>query len=436
MKKRTTKLSALLLAFVMLFALCIPAGAAQTDPNEANDIVFAKTEVTLNGEKEAVCTAETNLGDLITDAMLWQTKQLGRTADIAIITGGSIHAGIPKGDITKKDISTVLSSDSTLYLLKLTGAELLEALESATFSAPKPSALFPQVAGISFTINTAAPFLSKETYPNSTAQKPSAIQRMLIQNVSGQAFSKTATYSIVTDYSLAAGGESYIPFANASVSESLGVSLDDVVVNYIATGLKGVVAAIPYKDAGERIRTYAYSDVLATDWFAMAVNHVTFSGLMNGVGGAFSPNTNLNRAMMVTTLYRMAGSPTVAIKNPFSDIPQDSWYTAPVLWAYEVGITNGTSNTTYSPMKSLTREELATFLYRFADYESLDPIVVEGGHLSAFTDKNKISSYAKKAMDWAVEGGLISGMTATTLAPKQTATRAQVATILMRYTAE
>lgn len=436
MMKQPKKLSAFLFAAIMLLAPCVPAAAVDTD-EAARDIVFAKTEVRLNGEKAEVCTGETNLGDLITDAMLWQASQLGKTADIAILNGGRIHASIPKGDITKNDIRAVLPADSTLYLVTLTGTQVLEALEAATASVPKASEDFPQSAGMSLTINTAAPFASAGTYPHSTTKKPSAIQRVLVQTVNGQAFSKTGTYRIVTDNLLAAGSAAYHSFANASASEALGVSLDDVVVNYIATKLNALLpSTTPYAEAGERLRTYSYRDVLATDWFAMAVNHVTFSGLMNGMEGAFAPNIQLNRAMMATTLYRMAGSPPVTISNPFSDVPNDAWYQTPVLWAFEMGITNGTGKTTYSPTKSLTREELATFLYRFADYESFDPIVVEGSHLAAFTDHAQISSYAKEPMNWAVEGGLISGMTPTTLQPKQTATRAQVATILMRYTAE
>ncbi len=435
MKKRTTKLSALMLSAVMLFALCIPAGAVEAE-GEANDIAFAKNEVLLNGEHAAICSGETNLGDLVTDAILWQTKQLGKTVDIALLNGGRIHTSIPAGDLTKRQLQQALPTDSTLTLVTLTGAQLLEALESATASAPNASDSFPQLAGMILTVNTGAPFAGKGTYPNTTAQQPSAIQRVLIQTINGQAFSKTQTYHIVTDQQLAAGSDAYHSFASAAATESLGVSLSDAVVNYIATALKGTVSAAPYQEAGERLRTYSYRDVLATDWFAMAVNHVTFSGLMNGMEGAFAPNVHLNRAMMATTLYRMAGSPAVTASNPFSDVPQDAWYRSAVLWAFETGITNGTSDTTYSPMKSLTREELATFLYRFADYESLDPIVVEGDHLSAFTDAQQIFPYAKVSMNWAVQGGLLSGTTPTTLQPKQTATRAQVATILARYTAD
>ena len=106
-----------------------------------------------------------------------------------------------------------------------------------------------------------------------------------------------------------------------------------------------------------------------------------------------------------------------------------------MIWASENGITAGTSETTFSPTNSLTREQLATFFYRFADFENPDPIEITGD-LTGFTDADQVASYATDAMKWAIGEGLISGTTETTLSPKATATRAQVATILMRYTAE
>ena len=173
----------------------------------------------------------------------------------------------------------------------------------------------------------------------------------------------------------------------------------------------------------------------AGDWYANAVNYVTLTGLMNGTGDGFSPNLAINRGMMVTVLYRMAGSPEVTAENPFTDVPADTWYTDAVIWASENDITAGTSETTFSPTNSLTREQLATFFYRFADFENPDPIEITGD-LTGFTDADQVASYATDAMKWAIGEGLISGTTETTLSPKATATRAQVATILMRYTAE
>ena len=397
--------------------------------------VFAKTEVALDGEKANVRTGETNLGDLIADAMLWQAGLLDEGVDAAVTNGGGIRASIAAGDITKKDINTVLPFGNTLYVVKVTGAELLEALEASTYCTPEAIGGFPQVAGIEFTVNTGAQFDTKELYPGSTYGKPASINRVMIQTVGGAAFNPEATYTIVTSDCMGAGGDTYYAFKAASSGYDSGVPLDEVVMDYITSELKGVVSKAQYGETDNRIHTISYNDVKAGDWYANAVNYVTLTGLMNGTGDGFSPNLAINRGMMVTVLYRMAGSPEVTAENPFTDVPADTWYTDAVIWASENDITAGTSDTTFSPTNSLTREQLATFFYRFADFENPDPIEITGD-LTGFTDAGQVASYATDAMKWAIGEGLISGTTETTLSPKATATRAQVATILMRYTAE
>ena len=397
--------------------------------------VFAKTEVALDGEKANVRTGETNLGDLIADAMLWQAGLLDEGVDAAVTNGGGIRASIAAGDITKKDINTVLPFGNTLYVVKVTGAELLEALEASTYCTPEAIGGFPQVAGIEFTVNTGAQFDTKELYPGSTYGKPASINRVMIQTVGGEAFNPEETYTIVTNDFMGAGGDTYYAFKAASSGYDSGVPLDEVVMDYITSELKGVVSKAQYGETDNRIHTISYNDVKAGDWYANAVNYVTLTGLMNGTGDGFSPNLAINRGMMVTVLYRMAGSPEVTAENSFTDVPADTWYTDAVIWASENGITAGTSETTFSPTNSLTREQLATFFYRFADFENPDPIEITGD-LTGFTDAGQVASYATDAMKWAIGEGLISGTTETTLSPKATATRAQVATILMRYTAE
>lgn len=397
--------------------------------------VFAKTEVALDGEKANVRTGETNLGDLIADAMLWQAGLLDEGVDAAVTNGGGIRASIAAGDITKKDINTVLPFGNTLYVVKVTGAELLEALEASTYCTPEAIGGFPQVAGIEFTVNTGAQFDTKELYPGSTYGKPASINRVMIQTVGGEAFNPEETYTIVTNDFMGAGGDTYYAFKATSSGYDSGVPLDEVVMDYITSELKGVVSQAQYGETDNRIHTISYNDVKAGDWYANAVNYVTLTGLMNGTGDGFSPNLAINRGMMVTVLYRMAGSPEVTAENPFTDVPADTWYTDAVIWASENDITAGTSETTFSPTNSLTREQLATFFYRFADFENPDPIEITGD-LTGFTDADQVASYATDAMKWAIGEGLISGTTETTLSPKATATRAQVATILMRYTAE
>lgn len=401
---------------------------------EEMGVVIGTSEVNLNGVKEEVRAGETNLGDLVTDAMLWQAGLDNEAVDAAITNGGGIRASISAGDITKQFVNDVLPFGNTLYVIELTGAELLEALEASTFVTPEPEGGFPQVAGMEFVVNTGADFDAGELYPGTTFHEPNSINRVSILTVGGDAFDVNATYTIVTNDFMAAGGDTYYAFSAAGSGYDTGVPLDQVVMDYIAEELNGTVTAADYGEPAGRIHTISYNDVVAGDWFAEAVNYVTLTGRMNGTGEGFSPNNNLTRAQMATVLYRMAGEPEGTIENPFSDVADGQWYTDAVVWAAETGITLGTSADTFNPNDDVTREEMATFLYRFAEYESLDPIEVTGD-LSAFPDADKVSEFATEAMTWAVGQKIIAGVDGN-LAPDGTATRAQVATVLMRYTVE
>ena len=155
---------------------------------------------------------------------------------------------------------------------------------------------------------------------------------------------------------------------------------------------------------------------------------------MQGTGDKFLPNTKLTRAMMATTLYRLAGEPDVTAENPFGDVAADTWYTDAVLWAAENGITTGTTADTFSPDAPLTREQMATFFYRFAKFEGEQDMVTDKDCLDGAADREQISSYAEVPMNWAIFQGLLEGYSDNTLRPQGTATRAQIATVLMRYT--
>lgn len=397
--------------------------------------VIGTSEVDLDGVRENVRASETNLGDLITDAMLWQAGQDNEEVDAAITNGGGIRASIAAGDITKKSVNDVLPFGNTLYVVELTGAELLEALEASTYCTPEPVGAFPQVAGIEFTINTGAAYDAGENYPGTTYAEPASINRVTILTVGGQAFDADATYTIVTNDFLAAGGDTYYAFSAAESGYDTGISLDQVVMDYITEELDGTVTAAAYGQTANRIHTISYNDVTAGDWFTPDVIYVTLTGLMNGTGDGFSPNNNINRAQLVTVLYRMAGQPEVTGENPFTDVPDGQWYTDAVLWAAENNITDGTSETTFSPNNPLTREQMATFFYRFANFEAGEPIEVTGD-LSGYTDADLVADYAVDAMTWAVGEGVISGIGNNTLAPDNTASRAQMATVLTRYHAE
>ncbi len=175
-----------------------------------------------------------------------------------------------------------------------------------------------------------------------------------------------------------------------------------------------------------------FPDVAEGDWFYDAVRYAYENGLMDGVGdNLFAPNSETTRAQLVTILYRLAGQPAVSGDLPFPDVESGTWYTDAVAWAAENGIVNGTTDTTFAPGEDITREQLVTVLYRYAEAKGYD--VSARADLSAYPDADQIQSYATEFVAWAVAEGLIQGFEDNTLRPAGNATRAQIATILMRF---
>ena len=175
-----------------------------------------------------------------------------------------------------------------------------------------------------------------------------------------------------------------------------------------------------------------FTDVEENGWYHTGVDFMVKNGFMNGVADdAFDVDGNLTRAQLVTILYRIAGEPESTATNPFADVADGQWYTNAVIWAAENGIVKGVNTTTFAPNDQITREQIATILFRYAKAEKVE------GKLAGFPDAEKVSDYAADAMAWAVEQGLINGISEsdgkTYLAPQETATRAQIAVILMRY---
>lgn len=175
-----------------------------------------------------------------------------------------------------------------------------------------------------------------------------------------------------------------------------------------------------------------FTDVEENGWYHTGVDFMVKNGFMNGVADdAFDVDGNLTRAQLVTILYRIAGEPESTATNPFADVADGQWYTNAVIWAAENGIVKGVNTTTFAPNDQITREQIATILFRYAKAEKVE------GKLAGFPDAEKVSDYAADAMAWAVEQGLINGISESDgkayLAPQETATRAQIAVILMRY---
>ena len=174
-----------------------------------------------------------------------------------------------------------------------------------------------------------------------------------------------------------------------------------------------------------------FPDVTEGDWFYDAVRYAYETGLMDGVGdNLFAPNSQTTRAQLVTILYRLAGQPAVSGDLIFTDVEVGTWYTDAVAWAAENGIVNGTTDATFAPGEDITRGQLVTVLYRYAESKGYD--VSASADLSGYPDAGQVQAYAQPAMAWAVAEGIVEGMDGN-LNPAGNATRAQIATILMRF---
>ena len=411
------------------------AAKAIIDPiDKAYGEKFAVSKVELNGAKapNGNRDSETNLGDLITDAMLWKirsdaTIKVPVENVVAITNGGGIRATVKAGDVTKKDINTVLPFGNTLSVVYVTGAELLEALEASTYCTPESLGGFPQAAGVTFTVKTYEKYdANPDPYPKSTYYGPKSIQRVTIDNVNGKKFDLTATYAVVTNNFVAGGGDTYYAFAAATDQFDTGLPLDEVVMEYITKELKGVIGETYAEPAGritvdqgiapyyaalrevildksaytaETYAVYAAAcakmDAAATEaervaaypavvkaaaalklvgntftdaqsgWYKPAVDFAQASGLMAGVGGGeFAPTLTTTRAMVAQVLYEAEGAPSVEGKTcPLTDVAPGQWYTNAVIWAYNAGVISGRGDGTFCPDDTITRQEMAVMFY-------------------------------------------------------------------------
>ena len=377
-------------------------------------VVFAKSEVTLNGAKapNGNRDSETNNGDLITDAMLWKVMQNkeGLTVDadhvVAITNGGGIRAAIKPGDVTKKDINTVLPFGNTVAVIYVTGAELLEALEASTYSLPVGG--FPQVAGINFTLSTAVAYdANAETYPASTYYGPKSINRVTINSINGKEFKADDTYAVVTNNFVAGGGDTYYAFAAASAQFDTGIPLDEAVMEYITTELKGVIGA-QYAAPQGRILMNPFKDVKVSSWFGKYVIDLYNDGIINGTSATtYAPNDTLTWAAALKLLLVSNGDLKAA------DATGADWSKNAIAKAAELGLVAADLD----GAKAISRLEFCQVAAKLNK-------LAESKTESKFTDCT--DGYVMALVDAKV----INGMTETTFEPDASLTRAQIAKII------
>ena len=377
---------------------------------------FATSKVELNGAKapNGNRDVETNNGDLITDAMRWKVLQNkdGLTVNedhvVAITNGGGIRAAIAKGDVTKKDINTVLPFGNTVAVVYVTGEQLLEALEASTFSTPTAVGGFPQVSGINFTIHTGKAYDKNDaTYPESTYYGPKTINRVVINSVNGKEFKANEVYAVVTNNFCAAGGDTYYAFKAASAQFDTGIPLDEAVMEYVTKELKGVIGE-QYAAPQGRILQNPFKDVKVSSWFGKYVIDLYNDGIINGTSATtYAPNDTLTWAAALKLLLVSHGDLKAA------DATGADWSKNTIAKAAELGLVAADLD----GAKAISRLEFCQVAAKLNK-------LAESKTESKFTDCT--DGYVMALVDAKV----INGMTETTFEPSATLTRAQIAKII------
>ena len=395
------------------------AAAAKVIVDRVNNeygVKFATSKVELNGAKapNGNRDVETNNGDLITDAMRWKVLQNkdGLTVNedhvVAITNGGGIRAAIAKGDVTKKDINTVLPFGNTVAVVYVTGEQLLEALEASTFSTPTAVGGFPQVSGINFTIHTGKAYDKNDaTYPESTYYGPKTINRVVINSVNGKEFKANEVYAVVTNNFCAAGGDTYYAFKAASAQFDTGIPLDEAVMEYVTKELKGAIGE-QYAAPQGRILLNPFKDVKVSSWFGKYVIDLYNDGIINGTSATtYAPNDTLSWAAALKLLLVSHGDLKAA------DATGADWSKNVIAKAAELGLVAADLDGT----KAISRLEFCQVAAKLNK-------LAESKTESKFTDCT--DGYVMALVDAKV----INGMTETTFEPAASLTRAQIAKII------
>lgn len=396
------------------------AAAAKVIVDRVNNeygVKFATSKVELNGAKapNGNRDVETNNGDLITDAMRWKVLQNkdGLTVNedhvVAITNGGGIRAAIAKGDVTKKDINTVLPFGNTVAVVYVTGEQLLEALEASTFSTPTAVGGFPQVSGINFTIHTGKAYDKNDaTYPESTYYGPKTINRVVINSVNGKEFKANEVYAVVTNNFCAAGGDTYYAFKAASAQFDTGIPLDEAVMEYVTKELKGVIGEQYAAPQGRISYFNPFKDVKTTSWYFNYMIHLYEDGVISGTSATtYTPDAKLSWAAALKLLLVSNGDLKAA------DATGADWSKNVIAKAAELGLVAADLD----GAKAISRLEFCQ-------------VAAKLNKLAESKTESKFTDCADGYVMALVDAKVIDGMTATTFEPAASLTRAQIAKII------
>ena len=371
----------------------------------------SKVELITHNEEGArlVRTAETNLGNLCSDALFFVTN-----ADVSYVNGGGLRAPIKSGDMTFNDIYSVFPFNNRIVTAEITGQVLLDMLEMSMISYPQEDGAFPHMSGITFSVNKSIPS-SIKVDENGFFTKVDGDYRVYDVKVLDKESGNYKALELDKKYILAAAdyyilnfGSGMSMFKDAKVVESEGMLDVEVLERYITDNLNGVI--------GEE-----YKDV---------VNRITFT---DGYENADNEDKAVTRAEAIVALWNMEGSPASDFAMKFDDVSAETPYAEAIRWAAAVKIVNGCSESSFAPDDVLTREQLAAILWRYAKSENIDVSIGENTNILSYEDVFTVSDYAIPAFQWTCGSGVLSGNTASTLAPKNAVNESQLEEALFRY---
>ncbi len=402
--------------------------------------VVAKSSIALPDKDEngnrLVRNHETALGDLCADAF-----RVMMDADIGIMNGGGIRKPIKAGDITLDNILSVFPWGNLPCQMEVTGQTVLDMLEMGAINYPEESGGFLSVSGLKYTIMAGVPSSIELTDKGEFSKVAGKYRVTNVQVLNKKTneyepldLNKTYTLGGI-DYTILYCGDGFTMFNDSKVLKAGDASYTDaqMVVDYIENKLGGTIGEEYAKPQG---RISVNTDIKGSDWFYEAVNYVLSNGLMTGTSDTtFTPNGALTRGMLVTVLYRMAGSPKVEgkVSEKFSDCTDGSWYADAVLWASANKVVDGYEDGTFKPTKSITRQEMAKVLY---GYDKIGGKTAEGiTEKLTYTDLDAIADWALEAVTYCTAEKYLAGSNGA-FSPKGTATRAMGAKVLMNMTKE
>ena len=419
-------------------------------------VAFSEVDLITHDENgnRLVRNTETNLGDLCAEA-----ARSIMNADIGYMNGGGLRADISAGDITFNDLLSVFPFNNTIVLAEISGQTIKDMMEMAVMMWPEEDGSFPHLSGITFSVNTDIPssVVVNELEEFVCVEGPYRVYNIKIRNQETGEYEPidlNRKYTISSsNYFLLEQGSGMKMLENVVILQNEGLLDVEALERYIVEELNGVVGAA-YKDVQTNI-TFTdadgcpvsencpfgqYTDLDKTEWYHEGVHYCIEEGLMQGVAAdRFGPEMATSRAMLVTILWRLEGSPMVEIAEGFNDVFDSDWYNNAIRWASASGIAGGYGDSIFGPNDAVTREQMATILWRYAKYKDIDVSVGENTNILSYADAFDIAEYAMPAMQWACGAGVIQGIEQNNtmhLVPQGNAVRSQSAAVIYPFCTE